>query len=118
MHDIAEVHDTPLKPLSWACLGVGEGWIDQRDPFQRSTSVKYLWLGVRLVSKLPTAVHDLADVHDTPSKSVPPLACCGAGVGWIDHRDPFQRSANGLVEEFPPELPTAMQKVGDVHDTA
>ena len=36
---LADVHDTPPKPLFFASAGLGVDWIDQRVPFQRSASV-------------------------------------------------------------------------------
>ena len=44
----------------------------------------------------PTAVQAVADAHDTPFRVLfdPPA---GLGVCWIDHLEPFQRSARVTV---------------------
>jgi hypothetical protein len=49
-------------------------WIDQRRPFQRSANV------VSPAGRLafPTAVHEAAEVHETPPSCAP---ACGLGVG-------------------------------------
>jgi hypothetical protein len=64
----------------------------------------------------PTAVHAVADVHDTP------LSCEAAGVRaadaafWIVSREPFQRSTKvrwGKLDSDPPvDVPTAKQSLG------
>jgi hypothetical protein len=59
-------------------------------PSQRSASVT----GVPVLSVLfPTAVHAVAEMHDTPDSL---LACAplGLGVVWIVQLVPFQRSAS------------------------
>jgi hypothetical protein len=66
----------------------------------------------------PTAMQDLDDVHATPNR---PLAAAPArpGVGWMAHLVPFHRSAKVMgVLRLLIELPTVMQAVADVHDTA
>ncbi len=60
MHDVADTHDTPLRPSWLPSLGLGT--IDQAVPFHDSMSVLVLFL----VLLGPTAVHDVADTHDTP----------------------------------------------------
>jgi hypothetical protein len=62
---------------------LGLGWVTQRVPFHRSTKVPEL--------AYPTAVHALADGHDTPDTSLKPER---VGVLWIVQRLPFQRSTN------------------------
>jgi hypothetical protein len=37
---VAEVHDTPLRTLRVAAVGLGVGWIAQEVPFHRSARVK------------------------------------------------------------------------------
>ena len=78
-------------------------------PFHASAS--------RLV-KLPTAVHDVADAHDTPFSWV--IVWCWLGVGWMVHVEPFQYSAS--VVRTTPDLvpsahPTAVHDPPDVQDT-
>jgi hypothetical protein len=64
VQDRLDGHDTPSRPLLVAPAGLGVRWIDQLVPFHRSASVSSL--PVRLV-KNPTAVHDVAEAHDTPA---------------------------------------------------
>jgi hypothetical protein len=108
-----DVDETPLRTSLLERLGLGDGWMDQRVPFQCSTRVDE----VSARSNDPTAVQALPDVHQMPLRT---LRFCRAGFGdgWIDHRVPFQRSAR--VNEFlaPPEDPTAVQALLDVHETS
>jgi hypothetical protein len=111
MHAVEVVHDTPARLTKPPPEPDERGldWTDQLVPFQRSTNAELL--------NQPTAVHAVADVHDTPSR---PLVVVPAGLGtvWIDQLVPFHRSANG--RELPVLLikePTAMQAVLEVHDT-
>jgi hypothetical protein len=69
-------------------------------PFQCSASAPEL--------VFPTAVHAVADVHETAERAPP------AGVRWTAHLLPFQRSARA------PESvrPTAVHAAADVHETA
>jgi hypothetical protein len=53
---VAEVHDTPKKA---APVGLAVDCTDQLDPSQRSTNGAW-------PSVLPTAVHAVVEVHDTP----------------------------------------------------
>jgi hypothetical protein len=83
-------------------------------PFQRSASVSAPLMP-------PTAVHALADVHETPDSALPYGPCpIGVGVYRIDQYVPSQRYAN--VFWFPLLAlavygPTAMHAPGDVHET-
>jgi hypothetical protein len=72
VHARAVAQDTPASVPRGAA---GLRWMTQVMPFHRAIAPK------------PTAVHALADVHDTASKMLP------AGVGWMAHFLPFQRSA-------------------------
>jgi hypothetical protein len=88
-------------------------WIDQRDPFHRSTSGSP---APTPPGEAPTAVHIAAEMHSTPLSCSPPL-----GVGWTDHVAPFHRSASVDSLESFLELklsPTAVQVVRDVHETS
>jgi hypothetical protein len=104
---LVEVHDTPLRLAYAAPVGVGVDWIDQLVPSQRSTNGPFpMW---------PTAVHAVAEVHDTPFSMAPPV---GLGVDWIVQRVPSHRSAK--VSSSPPRLnkePMAVQAEAEVHDT-
>jgi len=70
-------------------LGLGLGTTDQPVPFQDSISVL-----VALPLVLPTAVHAVAETHDTPSSSL--YACAGLGRGprarETDHSHPWPAS--------------------------
>ena len=68
VHALGELHDTPYSTLSCAPLGTGVAWIAQLLPFQSSANVTTAPL---LFVKSPTAMHELAEVHDTPSSSLP-----------------------------------------------
>jgi len=63
---------------------------------------------------LPTATQSFAAGQDTPTSS---LAGAGFGVGWIDHRDPFHRSARVCVYLPPPLRPTAVHARRDEQET-
>jgi hypothetical protein len=39
IHAVEDEHDTLVRTLLSAPIGLGDGWIDQPAPFQRSTSV-------------------------------------------------------------------------------
>jgi hypothetical protein len=86
MHNLADVHETALrKPPA------GVGWMAHFLPFHRSASCLLSPNGLAAVS--PTAVHALAEVHDTPLKSMR-VAPAGLGVGWMTHFLPFHRCAS------------------------
>src|ERR1022692_471952 len=76
-------------------------------PFQRSASVTRLPLALLRTS--PTAVHAVAELHDTEDR----LAPATPGVGWTAHCTPFQRSASVPVLV----LPTAIHAVAELHET-
>jgi hypothetical protein len=110
MQTVRDTHDTLAS--QGACRS------DQLKPSQRSTTgtmqqeLPDRGGGGPGTNAVPRAVHAVGDEHDTAVR--PPLdAPRGLGVGWIDHRLPFQRSARAS-----PELPTASQAAGDAHDTA
>lgn len=42
MQNVVDVHDTLANGLSPEPFGLGAGSVDQRDPFHRSTSARYL----------------------------------------------------------------------------
>jgi hypothetical protein len=85
-------------------------WIDQVLPSQRSASGSEV---PTLLISFPTAVHAVAEVHDTPDKLML-AAPLGVGVVWIVHVLPSQRSAS--VPPLPD--PRAVHAVADVHETA
>jgi hypothetical protein len=89
VHAVADEHETLVKESSVAPAGFGVASIDQRVPFQASVNVRR----PELVKSNPTAVHAVAEVHDTPCKPLS-VAPVGFGVDWIDHFVPFQVSAS------------------------
>jgi hypothetical protein len=116
-HAPAEVHDTPISSLAFpsavgSATALGVRWIDHVEPFQRSAKVAPLTSPLTTPEEPPTAVHALADVHDTPLKKESWAA--GLGVRWTDHLEPFQRSSSGLF----PSDPTTTRARGEVRDTA
>ena len=114
VQDLVDAHDTATSWLLVAPARCGVRWIDQLVPFHRSASVSSLF--ARSV-KNPTAVQDLADAHDTARRLLL-VAPAGFGVRWIDQLVPFHRSASVmLVPAWLVENPTAVQDLGDAHDT-
>ena len=92
-------------------------WIDQPEPFHRSTNAEDLPFSPGFVISVPTAVHAIAEVHDTP-ESAPPTEPGSLGVGRADQL-PSHRSANVFGSAKPAwTSPTAMQNRTDGHDTA
>ena len=87
--------------------------IDQLVPFQRAATPP----PAPGEFHPPTAVHAFGDGHDTASRSLF-LAPTGFGVGWIDQLVPFQLSASVSWWFAMLLLPTAVQTLGDTHDTA
>jgi hypothetical protein len=66
----------------------------------------------------PTAVHAVIELHDTPFR-VLAWAPPGFGVDWIRHAMPFHSSARVTwIPELVAKYPTAMQNLGEAHDTA
>jgi hypothetical protein len=110
VHAVAAVHDTAEKK-AWSPLATeGVRWSLQARPFQRS-------MRGRPFALAPTAVHAAGAVHETPDRN--PSRPLAPGVGWIDHRDPFQCSisTNGGVLGGLPYSPTAVQARADAHET-
>jgi hypothetical protein len=116
VHAEGALHETPDNPTDDPPAGLGVDWIVQPVPSQTSADVTCE--PTALLKPVPTAVHVEAVLHETPVK---PLAVVsgGLGVGWIVQLVPSQRSAKvtPLLAEKPSESPTAVQALGDVHDT-
>jgi hypothetical protein len=95
-----------------APFGLGVAWIDQALPFQTSAN------GTKPVPpfELPTASQAVEDVHDTPFRKLL-AAPLGFGVVSSVHALPFQPSAIVVVPPASESYPTAVQTVGDGHDT-
>jgi hypothetical protein len=109
---VEDVHDTPFRAMVVAPAGLGVLWIVQLVPSQISASVRW----VLPTSYDPTAVHAVADVHDTPFRAMV-VALAGVGVLWIVQLVPSQISASVSGVLPTTYAPTAVQAVADVHDT-
>jgi hypothetical protein len=113
-----DAHDTPDNPPPNPGPNAKTlvASIDQLEPSQRSTSGAPTPPAASNGGAEPTAVQAVADVHDTPLRT---LGRESAGFDWIDQRTPFQRStsANDLPDLFL-KYPTATQALREVHDTA
>lgn len=94
-HCLGDVQDTLLSSPTPELLAVR--WIDHRRPSQRSASATRL---PALVVDPPTAKQALADAHDTPLSRV--AGAPALGIRWIDHFEPFHRSASARAG---PKLP-------------
>src|SRR5215472_16342621 len=112
-------HQTPDRAAPYALAGSGTVCRAQLVPFQCSAMV---WVaiggGPALRPSSPTAVHDLADAHDTPDSAVP----AGAASAWMVQVVPAERSTIALVVVVPlPDRvvssPTAIQRSDALHDT-
>jgi hypothetical protein len=112
---VADVHDTPLRTPNVVPVGVGTGWRLHLVPSQRSAK---MILGLYLPREnSPTSVHAVADVHDTPLRTLNAVPV-GWGVSWRDQLVPFQRSVDAIPKGlFAFAVPTAVQAVDEVHDT-
>jgi len=111
VHAETEVHETAPRAYPGLCE-VGDGWRVQAVPFHCSATVPS---GLRELSTLtPTAVHAVADVHDTPVRK---LICApaGAGIGWMLQLVPPHLSAMTCRALL---FPTAVHAFGEVHETA
>jgi hypothetical protein len=62
---VADVQETPESTLSRLPAGAGMLWIVQLVPFQRSANATKELPKLPGVPEYPTAVHAVADVHDT-----------------------------------------------------
>ena len=88
MQASADTHDTALSSTPWGAAGGGLGTTDHAVPFHDSTSV---FSAFELFVYWPTAVHAVADTHDTPLR-IPPSA--GDGLGTTDQVVPFHDSTS------------------------
>jgi hypothetical protein len=93
-------------------LVLGVAWTVHLPPSQRSAKrLSAEWAGCAF----PTAVHAIAELHDTPLRRL----YGGVGVGMTVQVLPFHRSANAALWVSPAlsVKPTAMQAVADVQET-
>src|SRR5215471_2351931 len=101
VQESAEVHDTPLRRLSWNPEGLGVDCRVHVDPSHASARVTN--------PVLPTASHELTAEHETAfSTSLGPPA-----VGWAAQVLPFHTAASSPVGPSP----TASQKLAETHET-
>jgi hypothetical protein len=118
VHAVAAVQETPLRALA-LLLGFGVVCIDQPVPFQRSANVVLEGVFALIA---PTAVQALGDEHDTAENSAL-WASWGFGGLRSDQVVPFQVSTSSScctrlsIGPVTQNAPTAVQLVGDVHDT-
>ena len=91
---------------------MGVAWIVQTCPFQASANES----APAGLSKKPTAVQEAAELHDTPSRTLP-VVVAELGVVSTAHAVPFQASASEKRSELPSELPAAVQATAELHDT-
>jgi hypothetical protein len=107
----AEVHETAPRKYPGLCE-VGDGWRLQVVPFHCSATVPS---ALNEVSRmLPTAMHAVADVHETPVRKLFGTPA-GAGIVWTLQLVPFHRSAMTCAALL---LPTAVHADGEVQETA
>jgi hypothetical protein len=103
VHAVGKAHDTPVRIASASFRG--STCVDQLLPFQRTTPAT------------PTAMHAVAEAHETLLSAPAAL-----GMGWSDQLRPFQRSTIGntsfLAPGCSPSPPTAMHAVGDGQEMA
>jgi hypothetical protein len=87
-------------------------WIVHRCPFQASANGS----APAGLSKKPTALQEAAELHDTPSRTLP-VVVAALGVVWRAHAVPFHASASEKRSVLPSKLPTAVQATAELHDT-
>jgi len=94
------VHDTPASALK---EGPGPGRVTSVHavPFHVSPSVPALLSPTAEAD--PIAVHEVADMQDTPASSSMPVVPAGLGVAWMAQVVPFQASAS-VAASGPPVL--------------
>jgi hypothetical protein len=97
--------------------GCAAGHNAQLLPFQASASaVGYSWLLSRYE---PTATQEVADSQETPDSDSLRSETDGFAVGCVVQLLPFRRSASETVLPLESSVsPTAVQTLGEAHDTA
>jgi hypothetical protein len=78
---VLDAHETPLRVTVVAPLGFGVDRTCQLVPFQSSASVTVP--ASKLVSRLPTAMHPVADQHEMPASC--PVGTRGGATDCTDH---------------------------------
>jgi hypothetical protein len=117
VHTVAPPHDTPYKKLPEPLTPEGVGVVStaQAEPFHDSASV--CASAVPDLTVFPIATQSVGELHETPTRWLA-LASAGFGAVSIFQRVPFHLSANTVFLALPLESPTAVQALGEVHDTA
>src|SRR3954447_10638528 len=113
MQTLAEAHDTPVRTPYVVPVGLGVRLIVQLVPFHASENALFVD-----VPPNPTAMHLVAERHDTLSRALSPA---GRGVALTLQALPFHASARGRLPpgwDFVAYPPTAMQAWDELHDTA
>jgi hypothetical protein len=82
-HSIGDEHETPFRTAFVAPAGSGTGWFTHVAPFCISAIAT---VEPELPTSNPTAMHVVADGHETPLSSAS-LTPAGLGVGWIIQPD-------------------------------
>ncbi len=108
MHHVGPMHDTALRSTLLWPVGLGLGTMAHAVPFHCSVKLA--------LPEVPTPMHIVTAVHDTPLKN-PPLPG-SAGVVWRDHVVPSHFIATGAYTPPPKKAwPTAIQPVAPMHET-
>jgi hypothetical protein len=110
MQAAAETQDTLPRPLLIPPRGLGT--TDHLVPFQDSTRARV----ERPLSKLPTAVHAVAEIHDTPPRVL--LFADGLRLGTTDQLVPFHDSTKVLDLPLTLWMPTVVHLAAETHDTS
>jgi hypothetical protein len=110
-HDAAVVQSTDSRALVEACATFGVGILDHLAPLHRDA--KDVVAPVPDATS-PTAVHARVPVHETLRTNVAPPP---VGAASIDHRTPFQSSANERATWTPTVWPTARHHDAERHET-
>ena len=115
---VGEGQETPCKRLLAAAAGLGVACTDHLLlPSQCSASITAA--AGAPVSYHPTAVQLLARAHEIPTRVLKFVAPGGLGVACTHHLLPFQCSASvnpaSLLSRY---CPTAVQLVGEAHETS
>lgn len=91
MHEVVEVHDTPVRYSTVPGLGLWE--TDHVLPFHDSMRVSLTVVD----EEEPTATHEVVEAHDTPSRPSKALVPPGLGLEENDQVVPFHDSTRVWV---------------------
>ena len=85
MQALAEAHETPCSALAMSPRGADARWMNQREPFQRSTSN-----GVGNNGELERNLPPTAVQADRETQETPPRVALMVAEGCADQVAPFQ----------------------------